>query len=184
MHAIGAETWIMHGTLLGWWWNRRIMPWDSDADVMVSERAMAFLASYYNMTVHSFDVPELPRPRKRYLLEVNPHYVNASTNDWMNVIDARWIDTENGLFIDITTLRPDLAAQERGERGMLMSKDRHRYREKDLFPLRDSYFEDTPVKVPFGYAELLEEEYGSKALVQTNYKNHQFDRERQEWLPM
>lgn len=24
MRDLGAETWIMHGTLLGWWWNRRV----------------------------------------------------------------------------------------------------------------------------------------------------------------
>jgi hypothetical protein len=24
MNAIGAETWIMHGTLLAWWWNQKV----------------------------------------------------------------------------------------------------------------------------------------------------------------
>jgi hypothetical protein len=27
---IGVETWLMHGTLLGWWWNRKVRwsrPW-------------------------------------------------------------------------------------------------------------------------------------------------------------
>ena len=24
MADLGADTWIMHGTLLGWWWNRRV----------------------------------------------------------------------------------------------------------------------------------------------------------------
>jgi hypothetical protein len=33
MDDIGVETFIVHGTLLGWWWNRRIMPWDDDVDV-------------------------------------------------------------------------------------------------------------------------------------------------------
>jgi len=23
---IGVETWIMHGSLLGWWWNRKVRP--------------------------------------------------------------------------------------------------------------------------------------------------------------
>ena len=36
----------MHGTLLGWYWNRKVMPWDSDLDVMVSEKSLHFLASY------------------------------------------------------------------------------------------------------------------------------------------
>lgn len=24
MADLGAETWIIHGTLLGWWWNRKV----------------------------------------------------------------------------------------------------------------------------------------------------------------
>lgn len=24
MADIGVETWIMHGTLLGWWWNQKV----------------------------------------------------------------------------------------------------------------------------------------------------------------
>lgn len=26
MADLGAETWIIHGTLLGWWWNRKVNP--------------------------------------------------------------------------------------------------------------------------------------------------------------
>lgn len=42
--------------------------------------------------------------------------------------------------------------------------------ERDLFPLRDSFFEDIHVKIPFEYAALLEEEYGKKALTLTTYE--------------
>ena len=24
MADLGAETWLMHGTLMGWWWNRKV----------------------------------------------------------------------------------------------------------------------------------------------------------------
>jgi hypothetical protein len=26
-NELGLETWIAHGTLLGWWWNGKILPW-------------------------------------------------------------------------------------------------------------------------------------------------------------
>ena len=26
MADVGAETWIMHGSLLGWWWNQKVRP--------------------------------------------------------------------------------------------------------------------------------------------------------------
>ena len=72
-----------------------------------------FLAKYYNMTVHTY--------RKRdYMLEVNPGYTNASYKDNLNVIDARWIDYQTGLFIDITAVRPHETKPH-----VLCSKDKH-----------------------------------------------------------
>jgi hypothetical protein len=131
MQRMGIRTWLMHGCLLGWWWNGQIMPWDTDIDVMVDEHGMRELGGWWNMTVHQFDAPDLgisldpdlksndttsqmrtysklleevSTHGKKYLLEINPHYSNTSTTDRLNVIDARWIDVATGLFIDITTL--------------------------------------------------------------------------------
>lgn len=126
MADIGAETWIMHGTLLGWWWNQKILPWDSDIDVQVSERTIAFLARYFNMTEYHFRLPGVENGRN-YLLEVNPHYRIRSVEDTLNVIDARWIDTETGLFIDISTVRANYTARAEGVQGALMCKDKHKY---------------------------------------------------------
>lgn len=142
MNDLGVETWIMHGTLLGWWWNQKaglvrpddctglmilqILPWDTDLDLQVSEAAIHFLAENCNMTEHHFDLPGVPGGRT-YLLEVNPHYVVRTTLDTLNTIDARWIDTSSGLFIDITTVRADDDRRLKGNPGALICKDKHRY---------------------------------------------------------
>ncbi|KAK4940920.1 mannosyltransferase [Elasticomyces elasticus] len=183
MADIGAETWIMHGTLLGWWWNQKILPWDSDIDVQVSERTIAFLAKFYNMTEYHFRLPGVKNGRT-YLLEVNPHYTIRGIEDKLNVIDARWIDTETGLFIDISTVRANYTARAEGIEGALMCKDKHHYLERDIFPLRDSFFEGIHVKIPFEYASLLEEEYGKKALTLTTYEHHKFNTTSKLWEPM
>ncbi|KAK7606536.1 LicD family-domain-containing protein [Phyllosticta paracitricarpa] len=183
MHDIGAETWIMHGSLLGWWWNRKIMPWDTDIDVQISEQSMHYLASYYNMSVHHFNIPGTDRSRD-YMIEVNPHYTNGSTKDWLNVIDARWIDTDTGLFIDITTVRHDKEREENGQAGWMYCKDKHHFRFDDIFPLRDSTFENMPVKIPFAYQALLQEEYGSRSLTNTRYEGHRFDQTEMKWIPL
>lgn len=60
------------------------------------------------------------------MLEINPHYINPAQTDKLNVIDARWIDTENGLFIDITTARYNHSHP--AGPGMLICKDGHEYR--------------------------------------------------------
>ncbi|KAI9759876.1 MAG: hypothetical protein M4579_002001 [Chaenotheca gracillima] len=180
MDDLGAVTWIMHGTLLGWWWNRKIMPWDSDLDVQIDESTIHFLAAYYNMTTYHYKTEQLPEG-KDYMLEINPRYIHSATDDRLNVIDARWIDMDTGLFIDITTVWKD---KENPGSGKLNCKDRHHYLEKDLFPLRESYFENTKVKVPFAYTEVLVEEYGQKSITKTEYENHKFNPDTMEWEPL
>ncbi|KAM0703970.1 hypothetical protein Q7P35_008976 [Cladosporium inversicolor] len=174
MGGIGAETWLMHGSLLGWYWNRKIMPWDSDIDVQITEKSMQHLAEFYNMTVHRFNLPNEGHTRD-YLLEINPNWANPSTTDSNNKIDARWLDMTTGLYVDITTLRRDLQAEASGTKGALMCKDKHRYVNEDIFPLRDTMFENVPAKVPFAYADVLTQEYGASSLQNTIYMGHRFD---------
>ncbi|KAI9888515.1 MAG: hypothetical protein M1814_006849 [Vezdaea aestivalis] len=183
MAEIGVETWLQHGSLLGWWWNQRIFPWDSDIDVQVSAEGIAFMANYYNMTMHSFLPPDERNKSltRDYMLEVNPNYIDRSREDSLNVIDARWVDVDSGLFIDITALTPNLTAP---ESGTLSCKDKHDYKEVDIFPLRTSFFEGQPVKIPFNYADILVEEYTDASLVQTVFEQHRFNQETLIWEPI
>ena len=182
MNDIGAETWIMHGSLLGWWWNRKILPWDSDLDVMVSEKSMYHLASFYNMTMHHFKLPGIADGRD-YMLEINPHCRNGSLADKFNRIDARWVDTDTGLFIDITTLRHNETAEAEGKKGAMMVKDKHHYLLDDIYPLRESVFENMPVKIPYAYSDLLVEEYGPYSISSSDFEHHHFDPESMLWIP-
>jgi hypothetical protein len=209
MARIGVRTWLMHGCLLGWWWNARIMPWDTDMDFMVDEIGIAELGTWWNMSVHHF--PRLPTSEpgdldtkllhedvlesggKKYLLEVNPRYTNTSTRDRDNVIDARWIDTSTGLFIDVTTLHVQPRAEndvldpdenddeDQDDRG-LYTKDKHAYSSSQIFPLRTSTFEDIQISVPFGYESLLLDEYGPKAITERWYRGWRFEVDKGEWV--
>lgn len=78
------------------------------------------------MTVYHHMLADIPEGRD-YMLEINPRYVERTQADRLNVIDARWIDTETGLFIDITTIRRDDVRVSNGVEGALMVKDRHHY---------------------------------------------------------
>ena len=89
---------------------------------MVSEKSIHHLASYYNMTMHHFKFPGAGLSRD-FLLEINSHYMNGS-EDKLNMIDGRWIDTDSGLYIDITTLRTNHAALALGMKGAMMVKDK------------------------------------------------------------
>lgn len=152
-----VETWLAHGTLMGWWWGEHILPWDTDLDVQLSHGTLDHLAKNMNFTEfrYSFNRANGQYVSKTYLLDINPHYVEIDRGDGMNIIDARWIDTDNGMYVDITAVR------ERDMPGQWSCKDEHRYSETDLWPLKVSEFEGIKALVPARATELLRAEYGS-----------------------
>jgi hypothetical protein len=94
--------------------------------VQISEPSLRLLAKYYKMTEYRFSLPEFAAGRT-YLLEINSHYHFGSTEDKLNIVDARWIDMQTGLFIDITTVRINQTARAKGIEGALSCKDGHHY---------------------------------------------------------
>ena len=174
------ETWIAHGTLLGWWWNGKLLPWDWDIDTQVSFATMIHLAENHNGTRYpyvskdtEFDPAtskQIPIARK-YHLDVNPASFTRHRGDGANVIDARWIDVRNGLYIDITALaeiRPD------DQPGIWACKNYHLYRTRDLWPMRDTIYEGVTAKVPYAYNRILTEEYGDASLVVDEFQGHKW----------
>lgn len=101
------------------------MPWDLDADFQVTEADMYYLAAYHNMTVYVGSKDREGKGR-RFPLDVNPHFEYRETDDFLNFIDARWIDMATGLFIDITAARYSL--NHSVGKGMLYDKNGHEYR--------------------------------------------------------
>ena len=185
---LGLETWIAHGTLLGWWWNSKVhlhsqaprittltdvhlsqmLPWDWDIDTQVSGATLEYMARELNRSTHRYTSPEHGVSRD-YLLDVNPAAVERERGDGYNIIDARWIDIRNGLYIDITGLsetHPDV------QPGVWSCKNYHRYRTTDLFPLRDSMFEGVPAKIPYAYDTILTDEYRVEALVSVDFHGY------------
>lgn len=105
--------------------NLKVMPWDYDADVQITEADMYYLAAYHNMTVYYYKYGGMDEGRY-FQLEINPYFKHREQDDKSNVIDGRWIDMQNGLYIDITAARYDLDHEE-GE-GILYDKYGHEYR--------------------------------------------------------
>ncbi|CAI6098706.1 hypothetical protein V2G26_001372 [Clonostachys chloroleuca] len=185
LDAHGAETWLAHGTLLGWWWNGQVMPWDYDLDVQVSNDTLQWLGDSMNRTEHAFEgttyVDGWERPAtKTYLLDVNPHHSDLTRGDGANVIDARWIDMQTGLFIDITGVRE----REASRPGVWSCKNYHRYEARQLWPLRPTKFEGVPALVPYSYQDILTDEYGHKSIVAEEWEHHRWDSVTKQWRLM
>jgi hypothetical protein len=102
---------------------------------------------------------------REFLLDVNPWAAWRDRGPGHNVIDARFIDTHNGLYIDITALselHPD-------QPGIWECKNHHKYHTNDLFPLRQSVYEDATVMIPYKYYEILIDEYSNESMSKTTF---------------
>lgn len=172
------DTWIAHGTLLGWWWNGKRLPWDFDLDTQVSNSTLHQLGHMYNQTRYQYRSDDGAVSRE-FLLDVNPWIWERERGDGANIIDARWIDLRNGLFIDITGLAETRPAE---QPGVWNCKNYHFYRTEELYPLRQTMFEDVPAKVPYNYDKILVDEYQDKALVVTEFEGHRWDEKLREWV--
>ncbi|KAH8698396.1 putative mannosylphosphate transferase [Talaromyces proteolyticus] len=172
------ETWISHGTLLGWWWNGKLLPWDWDVDTQVRDATLTRMAREFNRTISQYVSPDR-KYKREYMLDINPWAYFRDQGPGHNIIDARWIDTTNGLYIDITALsRFDPV----GKPDTWECKNWHKYETEDLFPLRESTFEGVTAMVPYKYQEMLLEEYTVKSLTRTKYHNHTWYPEQGQWI--
>jgi phosphorylcholine metabolism protein LicD len=169
-HSLGLETWLAHGTLLGWWWNGRIMPWDFDVDAQVSGDTLQVLGERYNGSLFEYGYRNESSGREEtrvYLLDVNPFGMKVDRGQGENVIDARWIDVETGMFVDITAL---MERDPMGRPGVVSCKNYHVYGVGDLYPLRETQFEGVEAMVPWEFEKVLVDEYGTKSLVVTEWE--------------
>lgn len=125
MHKLDIDTWLAHGGLLGWYWNRKLLPWDTDLDFQMSDGSLQRLAKS-NMTEHVYKDSE-HEPARKYLIDVNPHHKIHSHRDVANKIDGRWIDTTSGKFVDITAVHAELQDAAKPDPSQLYCKDGHHY---------------------------------------------------------
>ncbi|KAJ3357371.1 hypothetical protein HDU83_007302 [Entophlyctis luteolus] len=166
--SIGASWWIAHGALLGWFWNGRLLPWDTDLDVQVTLQTLLQLVEY-NQTIIG----------GRFLFDVGPSiYVRTSQEN--NTIDARLVDTKSGYFIDITGI-----AKVHDNNELLFCKSPHGYSYSDLMPLIETKLHGVTVWRPRSAIKILAKEYREEALYTTKYNTGKgmyfFDRRNEEW---
>lgn len=150
---------IMHGSLIGYYFNKKILPWDDDIDIIITGDCI------FNMKNEETD---------DYMVEVNPYSIYRNINDINNKIDARIISKKNGLFIDITYFIEDYTKK------YIWAKDKHFYRKVDIFPLQKSIFCDCEVYTPSNIKNCLIKEYDKKVLL-PKYKNWIFNHIKNKW---
>lgn len=100
---------------------------------------------------------------------MNPFIWERERGDGLNIIDARWIDVRNGLYVDITGLsevHPEVSP------GVWSCKNYHMYKTNELYPMRETMFEGVMAKVPYEYDKILVDEYSVNALIRTEFNGY------------
>jgi LicD family len=144
---------------------------DDDVDMQIDVMSLQTLAEEYNQTVWTA-IPSTAGPEAQprdYFLDVNPYWLERVHGDGSNFIDARFVDTRNGLYIDITGLTE---LDPRKLPNIVSCKNYHNYQLDDLYPLRETVFEGTKAKVPYKYQFILAAEYGRNCLVRANFSGY------------
>ncbi|XBW38225.1 hypothetical protein QEN19_003814 [Hanseniaspora menglaensis] len=98
--AYGLNGWISHGNLLAWSYNGVNFPWDEDVDYQMPLKDLHKLAEHCNQTLILQD-PQ--HGNGRYWLDVG-NLLGRTNGNGLNNIDARLVDVDTGLYIDITGL--------------------------------------------------------------------------------
>lgn len=97
----GIISWLSHGTLYGYMYNGEAFPWDEDFDLQLPIKHLNYLAQYFNQTI----VLQDPREGNgRYLIDVTSSITVRTNGNGKTNIDARFIDLDSGLYIDLTGL--------------------------------------------------------------------------------
>ncbi|KAI5965893.1 MNN4 [Candida pseudojiufengensis] len=97
----GINTWIAHGSLLSWYWNGIAFPWDNDIDVQMPIMDLHKLSLNFNQTL----IVEDPKDGfGRYFVDCGTFLSLREKGNGLNNIDARFIDIDTGMYIDITAL--------------------------------------------------------------------------------
>lgn len=151
---------IAHGTLIGHYFNKKVLPWDDDIDVvLVGESIQKFI---------KLNTKELSN--QYFLLDINPNCINRNINDRKNVIDARLISKQFGFFIDITFLTLNKFMSGKNKKTIVNCKSPHYYDINDILPLKEDKFNGIDIFVPNNIEKVLISEYGINVL-KPKYKN-------------
>ncbi|KAI8905903.1 LicD family-domain-containing protein [Gorgonomyces haynaldii] len=169
--------WLAHGTLIGWYWGQKMLPWDSDMDLQTTMRGLDKL-SKFNQTLL----------QNRFLIDVNPHYIDRRLLHppqtlgglWTsnNRIDARIVDTQTGFFVDLTGLSLD---KDSVRSAKLFCKGDHFYSLHNISPLYKTSYEGILTYRPNQVAQVLASEYSETALLKTRFKGYSWDRRDLSW---
>lgn len=155
-------------------------PWDTDLDIQTTLFGLKQLWAL-NGTVFL----------GKFLLDVNPNsnirQIPTHIQYTVNVIDARFIDTDTGLFIDVTAITEIMLPRNTKRLGRNADanygcKSPHYYQYDELFPLKRTLLQGIPVNRPNLPITYLYFEYHELAMINRIYECYEWiEEDEKEW---
>ncbi|GMM28756.1 hypothetical protein DAMA08_014720 [Martiniozyma asiatica (nom. inval.)] len=204
----GVISFPAHGSLLSWYWDGMIFPWDNDIDVILPIQDLNDLCMNFN---NSLIIQSSTDGFSKFFLDCSKSITVRENGNGNNNIDARFIDVDSGMYIDLTGLtvtgQDGMSDSQREHLGLKKiegddsekrnklfelhdnadiynCRNKHFYPHDELSPMRFTLMEHGPAFVPSNIEEALTSEYSAKSLVTINYNYHIFIEEFQLWLPL
>lgn len=174
----GLKTWVAHGSLLAWHFNGMNFPWDEDVDVQMPIQDFLILSENFNQ---SLIVEDAEDGFGRYFLDCSTFVTARTHGNGNNNIDARFIDVDTGLYVDITALAVSAEKPSGRFKHMIPSaiqilfvkpedingamkfyncRNHHFVSLAEISPLVRTFFNGELAYVPKNYPEILKDEYG------------------------
>lgn len=196
----GVTTWLAHGLLLLWYWNGIAFPWDNDVDVQMPVMDLQKLSLHYNQSL----IVEDPEDGfSRFFLDCGTFITSRTHANGNNNIDARFIDVDSGLYVDITALavsddknpdRYDYLLPENFNRAGHSNRDinnqlqvyncrNHHFTSLgEILPLVRSYAEGEVAYIPRRYSDILTTEYKDRGMLQKYFRGRLFMPQLRLWV--
>ncbi|KAJ1555099.1 vacuolar sorting protein VPS33/slp1, partial [Nowakowskiella sp. JEL0078] len=169
--------WLAHSSLLGWWWAQEPLPWKESIQVQTPTRTLELLwrlnGDRFSPTNNFFFFSG-----SRFVLDVSP-FIHIRQSQPHNAVDARFIDTKTGMFIDISAFTSVPWIPGHIETKKPVESTIHHIR-----PLRRTTFCDAPAWIPATAESILEKEFGYLALTRTSSGSYRFEMDLKKWMEL
>ena len=155
---------LMYGNLIGYYFNKQMLPWDDDIDMILLQNSAEKLENYDGGD---------------FIIEINPNGKNYSEIDWKNKISARVISKLNGIFIDLTFYIK--------KNDYYICKDGNKFLVSDITSnngedgLQKGLFEEVEVWLPNNIENCLTKRYGKNVLTPLESEGFKFNKKTKEW---
>ncbi|ODV96726.1 hypothetical protein PACTADRAFT_48543 [Pachysolen tannophilus NRRL Y-2460] len=175
-------TWIAHGTMLSWYFNGIQFPYDNDIDVQMPILELNKFSARFN---NSLVVEDLTYGFGKYYVDCGAFMTHRSRENNNNNIDARFIDVDTGMYIDITALslsNSKTPARYKNNKEVYNCRNNHFYSIQELSPVTLSLMEGALTLIPENFSQILTEEY-PKGLINKDYREYFYIDELKLWIP-